>query len=202
MIKLYYAARTRSARILWLLEELGLPYELVRVDFDRPASRFFAQETPLGKFPTIEDGDLVMCESTAIAEYILERYGEGRLAPPVGSPLRGPFLQWLHFAESTAFPPIGIVVWLSVYREQSDDLAALLSDARERAASSFDFLEREVGDKRYLTGDDFSAADIMMGFTLTAAKLVGVLSDRHPRVSAYLDRLQARPAFAKVMATE
>lgn len=202
MIKLYYAPRTRSARILWLLEELDLPYELVRANFERPTSQFFQQETPLGKFPTIEDGDLVMCESTAIAEYILERYGEGRLAPPVGSPLRGPFLQWLHFAEATAFPPLGIVIWLSVYREESDDLSALVRDARERAASSFDFLERGLAGKTYLVGEAFSAADIMMGFTLTAARMVGVLGDRHPNVAAYLDRLQARPAFAKVMGTE
>jgi glutathione S-transferase len=85
MIKLYFAPRTRSVRILWLLEELELPYELARVEFAAPAERFFAQQTPLGKLPTIEDGDVVMCESGAIVEYILERYGGGRLAPPVGS---------------------------------------------------------------------------------------------------------------------
>jgi glutathione S-transferase len=202
MIKLYYAPRTRSARILWLLEELGLPYVLERVDFERPANRFFQQQTPFGKLPTIEDGDVVICESGAITEYILERYGDGRLAPSVGSPQRGEFLQWLHFAESTAFPPLGIVVWLSVYREESDDLAALVSDARDRAFSSFEFVEQQLGSKRYLLGDDFSAADIMMGFTLTAAQLTGVLDDRLPLVGAYLARLQQRPAFQKALSTE
>jgi glutathione S-transferase len=200
MIKLYYAARTRSARILWLLEELGLPYELEHVDFERPSNRFFQQQTPSGKLPTIEDGDIVMCESTAIAEYILERYGEGRLAPAIGDPQRAAFLQWLHFAESTAFPPLGIVVWLSMYREQSEELAELVQDARARAASSFEFLEHELGDKAYLLGDTFSAADIMLGFTLTAAQLVGVLDARFPRLQAYLERLQARPAFQKALA--
>ena len=116
MIKLYYAPRTRSVRIVWLLEELGLPYTLERVEFQPPARDFFVQKTPLGKLPTIEDGDVVMGESGAIVEYILERYGNGRLAPPIGSPLRPRFLQWLHFAESTAFPPLGIVVWLTLYR--------------------------------------------------------------------------------------
>ena len=89
MLRLYHAPRTRSVRVLWLLEELGLPHELVTVPFKAPSSEFFVQETPLGKIPTLEDGDVVLCESGAIVEYILERYGEGRLAPAVGSPLRG-----------------------------------------------------------------------------------------------------------------
>ena len=110
MIKLYFAPRTRAVRILWLLEELGLPYELARVDFKPTTDRFFIQDTPTGKLPTIEDDGLVMAESGAIIEYILEKYGEGRLAPPPGSPARPAYLQWFHFAESTAFPPMGIVV--------------------------------------------------------------------------------------------
>jgi glutathione S-transferase len=127
VIKLYFAPRTRSVRILWLLEELDLPYELERVEFQPPATKFFAQSAPLGKLPTIEDGDVVMCESGAIVEYILERYGEGRLAPPVGSRDRPAFLQWLHFSESTAFPPLGIVVWLTRYREGAEHHAVAMS---------------------------------------------------------------------------
>ena len=199
MLKLYYAPRTRSARILWLLEELGLPYELERGEFVPPVKKFFAQQTPTGKYPTIEDGDVVMCESGAIVEYILERYGDGRLAPAPGAPDRAAFLQWLHYAESTAFPPVGIVVWLSRYREGADG-DSLLEDARERAASGLDFLERELGGRTWLLGEEFSAADVMMGFTLIAAMSVGVLSDRHPRLQAYVGRLSARPALQKVLA--
>ncbi len=81
MLKLYYAPRTRAARILWLLEELGLPHELERVEFLPTSDTFFQQNTPTGKLPTLEDGDVLLCESGAIVEYILERYGEGRLAP-------------------------------------------------------------------------------------------------------------------------
>jgi glutathione S-transferase len=202
MIRLYFAPRTRSVRILWLLEELGLPYELERVDFLPPAKNFFTQETPLGKLPTIEDGDVVMCESGAIVEYILERYGEGRLAPPVGSRDRAAFLQWVHFSESTAFPPLGIVVWLTLYRKDAEHHAALVEDARSRAAMGLQFLERELGPRRYLLGDDFSAADIMMGFTLVAARLLGVLDDRYPRLTEYLVRLEARPAFQRATAVE
>jgi glutathione S-transferase len=200
MIKLYFAPRTRALRIVWLLEELGLPYQLERVDFVPTARRFFAQRTPLGKLPVIEDGDVTMCESGAIVEYLLERHGGGRLAPAVGTPERAAFLQWLHFAESTAFPPLGIVVWLTVYREDAAQHAAIVEDARGRAASGLEFLERELDDGAYLLGDEFSAADVMMGFTLVAARLLGVLDDRFPALQRYLARLEARPAFQKAAA--
>ena len=202
MIKLYFAPRTRTIRILWLLEELGLPYQLERVEFRPPAKRFFAQATPLGKLPTIEDGDVVMSESGAIVEYILERYGGGRLAPPIGSRERASFLQWLHFAESTAFPPLGIVVWLALYRDDAARHPDLVADARARAATGLDFLERQLEGRSYLVGGEFSAADIMMGFTLVAARLLGVLVDgAHPALHAYLARLEARPAYQKAIAT-
>ncbi len=202
MIKLYFAPRTRSVRILWLLEELRLPYEVERVDFRPTARTFFSQSTPTGKLPTIEDGDVVMCESGAIVEYILERYGKGRLAPPVGSPQRARFLQWMHFAESTAFPPLGIVVWLTVYRTDAQEHAALVNDARGRVAAAFDFLESGIGEFDYLVGNEFTAADIMMGFTLVAARMLGVLDDGYPKLQAYLARLQARPAFQKASTFE
>ena len=202
MIKLYFAPRTRSVRILWLLEELGLPYQLERVEFRPPAKTFFAQPTPLGKLPAIEDGDVVMSESGAIVEYILERYGEGRLAPAAGSPERASFLQWLHFAESTAFPPLGIVVWLTLYRDDAARHATLVADARARAAMGLDVVERSLAGRRYLVGDEFTAADIMMGFTLVAARLLRVLVDgAHPALHEYLARLEARPAFQKAIAT-
>lgn len=201
MIKLYFAPRTRSVRILWLLEELGLPYELERVEFRPPARQFFAQRTPLGKLPAIEDGEVVMSESGAIVEYLLERYGAGRLAPPVGSPERARYLQWLHFAESTAFPPLGIVVWLTLYRDDAARHPDLVADSRARAARGLDILERELDGRRHLLGDEFSAADIMMGFTLVAARLLGVLVDgAHPALHAYLARLEGRPAFQKAIA--
>jgi glutathione S-transferase len=202
MIKLYFAPRTRSVRILWLLEELGLPYELERVEFLPPAKNFFAQRTPSGKLPTIEDGDVVMSESGAIVEYILECYGEGRLAPDPGSRDRAAFLQWLHFSESTAFPPLGVVVWLSLYRNDASSHPAVVEDARGRAAAGLEFLEGELGTKAYLLGSDFSAADIMMGFTLAAAVQLGILDDRYPALRAYLERLQARPAFQRAAAAE
>ena len=136
----------------------------------------------------------------AILEYILERYGAGRLAPPVGSPGRAAFLQWVHFAESTAFPPLGIVVWLTLYRDDTERYTALVADARSRAATGLEFLARELGSQPYLLGGEFSAADIMMGFTLVAARMLGVLDDRYPTLDTYLARREARPAFSKAAA--
>jgi glutathione S-transferase len=199
MITLYHAPRTRSVRILWLFEELGLPYELKKVEFVRPSTTF-SQRTPLGKLPVIEDGEVTICESGAILEYILERYGRGRLAPAVGSPLRGPFLQWLHFAEGTAYPPLGVIVWHTLYKGDADGLPSVIEDARDRARTALDFLEQALAENAYLLGDDFSGADIMVGFTLAVARALNVLDDRYSQLAAYLARLEERSAFQRALA--
>ena len=198
MIKVYHAPRTRSIRILWLLEELGVPYAIERVAF-APAPAPFAQATPFGKVPALEDGDVTMFESGAMVEYLLERYGRGRLAPAIGSAERAPFLQWLHFSESTAFNLIGTVVWLVLYRKDADQNAALIADAKARAAVGLDFLERHLGDSEFVLPSGFSAADIMLGFTLSAARAFGILDDRFTRLNAYSKRLESRPALQKAL---
>jgi len=202
MLTLYFAPRTRSVRVAWLLEELALPYRLERREFVPPERRFFSQATPTGRFPTLVDGDVTLCESGAIVEYVLERYGEGRLAPPIGSPDRPRYLQWLHYAESSAFPPVGIIVWLTRYRGGQDDEDGLLDDARARAASALGFIEEGLGEGDWLVGDLFTAADVMMGFSVLAAKSVGVLDERFPRLNAYLGRVFERKAFQAVAALD
>lgn len=199
MIRIYHAPRTRSLRVLWLLEELELPYEVTKVEFQNPAKNSFAQETPLGKLPTLEDGEITMCESGAMLEYLVERYGNGRLAPAPGTPARALYLQWLHFAEATAFPPLGILVWLTRYRDDGARHTELLQDTRVRAAKGLEFLENGLGDKPWLLGEEFSAADIMTGFTLVAARMLGVLDDRFPRLVDYLARLEERPAYQRTL---
>jgi len=194
VLTLYFAPRTRAVRVRWLLEELGLPYELRRVTFNVP-KRVFSQDTPLGKLPVIEDEGVVFCESGAIVEYILEKYAQGRLAPPIGSPLRGPFLQWLHFAEGTAFPPLGVLIWHGFYQGEADRYPEVMQHARERADGALAFIERALVGQQYLLGDEFSAADIMMGFTLVVARMLGVLDARYPELERYVARLEARPAL-------
>lgn len=196
-MKVYSAPRTRSVRVVWLLEELGLAYELETVEFKPTSSEFFIQDTPTGKIPTLVDGDVVLAESGAILEYILERHAPGSdLSPRPGSPERGEYLQWMHFAESTAWVPIGNVVWLALYREGRDG-ADLLQDARARAVRSLSFIEEQLGDREFLLASGFSAADIMMAFTLGVAQRLELLSEAHPRVLAYLQRLFERDAFRR-----
>jgi len=198
MVTLYHAPRTRSARIYWLLEELGIPYEIKQVAFvpPLPPAKVFAQGTPAGKFPTIEDGDFVMFESGAILEYLIEKYGKGRLAPAPGTPLRGPYLQWVHFAEGTAFPALGNLAW-HMFKGDADKVPEAIADYRGWAAAALDVLERTLAGKDYLLGSEFSGADIMMGYTLACAKWFGLLGSEYPNLATYLSRLEARPAFRK-----
>jgi glutathione S-transferase len=200
VIRLYHATLTRSMRILWLLEELGLPYELESVEFVRP-TRPFAQRTPFGKVPTLVDGEVAMFESGAILEYLLERYGAGRLAPAPGTPARAAFLQWVHFAEATLLPPLGQLAWNLVMKPAEERIPQVVEESRATAAAALDVLERALDGREYLLGS-FSGADVMMGYSLQSARWFGVLTEAgHPRTSAYFERLSARPAFQKALAT-
>ena len=199
MIKLYHAPNTRSIRILWLLEELGIPYELERVQFQVPKVPF-AQNTPYGKVPAIEDGDLAMCESGAILEYILERYGKGRLAPAVGAADRGHYLQWVHFAEATVLPPLGDVVRHTMFKPEPERIKSVADEGRMRATAALEVVERALEGKDYLLGAEFSAADVMMGLALWIARRLNSLDPKLTNVAAYLDRLEKRPAFQKALA--
>ena len=201
MIKLYHAPLSRSVRVLWLLEELGLPYELHAAPLEPPAPRPFAQKTPTGKVPTIEDDGVTIFESGAIVEYLLEKYGSGGLAPPVGSPLRGPFLQWVHFADATAFTGLGNIAWHTRFRDDAERMADALADYRQWAEASLDALERNLRGRDFLLGADFSAADIMVGYTVLVAKAMGLIGAQHAAVDAYLTRLTERPALRKALRT-
>jgi glutathione S-transferase len=198
VLKLYHAPLTRSIRIRWLLEELGLPYELATLDFVPPSTPF-TQQTPTGKYPTLEDGEVVMFESGAILEYVLERYGKGRLAPAVGTPARAAFLQWVHFAEASVMPPIGQLAWNLIFKSEAERNAGAIADARRLATVVLGVVERALAGKDYLLGADFSGADIMMGYGLQSARGFGVLGDAQPGLGRYLARLEARPALERAM---
>ena len=198
MIKLYHAPLTRSIRIYWLLEELGLPYELSIVKFT-PGKTPFAQATPYGKVPAIEDGDVVMIESGAILEYILEKYGQGRLARAPGTAARPAFLQWVYFSEATVLPPVGDIVRHTLFKPEPERIPAVVEDARGRLGATFAVVEKALDGKPHLLGTDFSAADIMMGVTLHIARRLNSLEDRFKNLHAYLGRLESRPAFRKAL---
>jgi glutathione S-transferase len=202
MIRLYHCPHARSARVLWLLEELGVPYDLVKLDFtpERLKSPDYLKIHPLGKVPAIVDGDLTLFESGAIVEYIVERYGEGRLAPPPGSAERAAFLQWLHFGEATLLPPLGDIAQHTIFRPEAERIPAVVADARQRAAAVLALLERVLSERAYLAGSDFTAADIMTGYGLHLTKLLGLLTPDQPNIQAYLGRLAERPAFRKAFA--
>jgi glutathione S-transferase len=200
VLRLYYAPRTRAVRVRWLLEELGLPYVLERVAFVVPSGGFFAQATPSGKVPVLDDDGVVIAESGAILEYVVERYGQGRLAPPLGSPARGRYLQWLHFAEGTLSLPLSTILWHTVYKGDADQVPGVVADARDRAQRTLLVVEEALADDAYVAGPEFTAADIQLHFTLAAARVFGVLDARHPRLLEYLLRLEQRPAFARATA--
>ncbi|HWP64789.1 MAG TPA: glutathione S-transferase family protein [Candidatus Limnocylindria bacterium] len=202
MLKLHHASKTRSVRVLWLLEELGVPYELNVVPFTQEflKSPAFLRVNPCGSLPAIEDDGVVMFESGAILEYLLERYGNGRLAVAPGSPARPRYLQWFHFGEATLLPPLGDIAQHALFRPEAERIPAMVADGQRRAAARLDVLEQALAASPYLCGDAFTAADVMVGYGVAIARLLGVVGERHPNVAAYLARLEARPAFQKAFA--
>lgn len=196
MLKLYAAPRTRSLRVAWLLEEMEVDYEVVLSKLEPTKSQFFIQNTPTGKFPTIDDEGFILFESGAIIEYLLEKHGNTALVPPAGTHEKAEWLQWLHFADGTAFPPLGILIWLTVYRDDAAQHERLIEDARQRAGTAFSVLADRLEGRQWLLGERFTAADIMIGFTLLAARLLGVVAPES-QLGSYLARLEARPAFQR-----
>ncbi|MEO8008803.1 MAG: glutathione S-transferase, partial [Betaproteobacteria bacterium] len=167
MLQIYHAPRTRGFRVIWLCEELALPYSIVRVDM-APAYRSspeWRRLNPVGKVPVMRDGDLAMFESGAMVQYLLDRYARGRLQPAAGTAEHGLYLQWSWFAEATFARPLGEIV--NHRREFAGaEAPAAIAEMRARALSCAQAVDQAVQDKSYLLGDEFSAADIMMGYTL------------------------------------
>ena len=200
MITIYHAPGTRSIRVIWLCEELNVPYERVVVDFS-PAYRASAEWrklNPVGKVPALRDGDFTMFESGAMVEYILERYGNGRLRPPPGTRAAAMYLQWSWFAEATFARPLGDIAQHTFVKPQAQRLPAMVEDGRARAFACLDALEAAVPGGAYLVDDTFTAADIMMGYTLILARRFNVLTTtNYPNVNAYMGRLETHPGFSK-----
>jgi len=195
MITVYHLEHSRSQRILWLLEELGVPYEVQRFARDPSgrAPQAYRALHPIGKSPLIRDGDLVLAESGAIVEYLLERHGDGRLQPPPGDPLRARYLHWFHFAEGTA---MAFLMGQIVLGYAGDGAAPMRQVFEQEMQRILGYVAGEIRDDPWLAGSSFSAADVMMGYVLETVAERGELQE-HPRLLAYVARMRERPAHRR-----
>ena len=213
MIVVHHLNNSRSQRILWLLEELGLEYDIRRYQRDPKtmlAPPELRQIHPLGKSPVITDGDFTLAESGAIVEYLLERYGNARLLPPPGTPEKLRYTYWLHYAEGSMMPPLLMkLIFDRLERTPMPFFVKPIARAiAQKTKSSFiepninrhlDYMEAELGKTAWFAGPEFTAADIQMSFPLEAAVSRGGLDAKRPNLMAFLERIHARPAYKKAI---
>ena len=202
MITIHHLGVSQSDRVVWLLEELGLPYTLKWYDrgpdFLAPAE--YRALHPAGTAPIITHGDLVMAESTAIVEYISQRYGKGTLSVPVDDPDYPHYLYWMHFNNTLQ----GALFIKMAVQATGADMAAdnlVLTTTARREEGIYRALEQRLGESDYLGGPRFSCADIMSMFNLTSLTMLGarVIDENMPNTKAYVERVSARPAYQKAM---
>ncbi len=201
MLTIHHLGRSQSERIVWLCEELGIPYMLKR--YERRADNRLAPPEykalhPLGIAPVITDGDLVLGESGAIVEYLIQTYGDGRLARRRGDPGFTDYLYWFHFANGTLQPIVGRLMYLE--RVDPSPANAPLQAARERFNLVLSLVEERLGGVPYLAGEELTAADIMSVFSLTTMRLFKQFDlGPYPDILAYLRRIGARPGYQAAM---
>lgn len=200
MLKLHFAPNSRAGRIVWLLEELELPYELNRMDFHPKdlKSDEHRMRHPLGRVPVLEDGDVTIYESGAIVEYIIERHKNGGLKPPVDAPEFPAYLQWFHYCEGMVMPPVNTIVvhTLLLPPDRRDETA--LGQARKLLNKALQPVDEALAGKEYLIGD-FSAADVMLGHACFMSNRLGAVDDAMTNLKGYVERVAARPAFQKAI---
>ncbi len=199
-LKLHFAPNSRASRISWLLEELELPYELNRMDFhpkDLKSDEHRARH-PLGRIPVLEDGDVLIFESGAIVEYILERHKNGGLKPAVDSPEYPYYLQWFHYCEGMVMPPVNTIVVHTLLLPPDRQDATVREQARRLLTKAWAPVNEALEGKEYLIGD-FSGADIMLGHAAFMSNRLGCIPDEMTNLKAYVERIAARPAFDKAI---
>jgi glutathione S-transferase len=201
MITIHHLDKSRSERIVWLVEELDLPYQLettLRENGLAPAS--YRAIHPLGRAPIISDGELVLIESGAIVDYLISHYGNGRLRPSVSSPDYARYLQWLHYAEGTAMSSLLLDYFVSSIEGGAAALTPRLEMVRARNTEMLSHIDTELGQRAYFAGAEFSCADIMMEFCFAfLARAKGETFASYPHIADWLQRIHARPAYAKSM---
>jgi glutathione S-transferase len=199
MITLYHAPFSRSLRVRWLLEELGLEYRLETRSFPELKRPEHLALHPLGKVPALTDGEIVLFESGAILQHLLERYGEGRLEPKPGTKERALFWQWFHYAEASVTPPLGLIVRHTVLLPEAERIPAVAAGARAQTRETLAPVERALEGRSWLL-PEFSAADVMMGYSVKLASLMRLLDAATPNLAAYLARCEERPAYKRAAA--
>ena len=212
MITVHHLNDSRSQRVLWLLEELSLPYEVKR--YERDAKTMLAPPElkaihPLGKSPVIDDGDVRVAETGAIVDYLVETHGKGRLAPPSGTEAGRRYRYWLHYAEGSAMPPLLLKLVFGQLPKRAPGLVRpLVKSIAAKAQSGFidpqlqthiDFWEAELTAHPWFAGGAFSAADIMMSFPIEAGATRIPGFDRRPKLKAFLETIHARPAYQRAL---
>jgi len=213
MIIVHHLNNSRSQRVLWLLEELGVDYEVKRYERDpqtmlAPAS--LRAIHPLGKSPVITDGAVTVAESGAIVEYLVKSYGNGRLLPAAGTPERLRYTYWLHYAEGSAMPPLLLKLVFGrletapvpfFVRPVIRMIVGKVNDSfiDPQIKLHLDFMESELGKSEWFAGNELTAADIQMSFPLEAAAARGGLDGRYPKLAAFLKKVQSRPAYKRAL---
>jgi glutathione S-transferase len=198
MLKVHHLNNSRSQRILWLLEELNAPYEVVQYQRMSPiplAPPELKAVHPLGKSPVITDGDITIAESGAIVEYILDKYGNGRLRPQAGSHAHIRYIEWLHYAEGSAMLPLLMHMYLGFLGEAA---APLRPRVDSEIANHLSHIESGIKGRQFFVGHDLTGADIQLTFVLEAADASGLLQN-YPALADYLARVQARPAYRRAI---
>lgn len=211
MLVVHHLNNSRSQRVLWLLEELGAPYEVKR--YQRQPNMLAPKELraihPLGKSPVITDNGNTVAESGAIIEYVLKTYGQGRLIPADDTPERLRYTYWLHYAEGSAMTPLLLKLIFGLLPKRAPFLIrpivnavatkALATLVTPQLRQHMAFWESELGKSEWFAGDDFTAADIQMSFPLEAASARGGLEQGHPKAMAWLAKIHARPAYQRAL---
>jgi|TARA_B110000003_G_scaffold69026_1_gene70332 glutathione S-transferase len=196
MLKVHFAPNSRAGRIIWLLEELKLPYEVNRMDFhpkdlksDEHRSRH-----PLGRIPVLDDGDVRIYESGAIVEYVLERHKNGNLKPDVSSNNYPDYLQWFHYCEGMVMPPINTIVVQTILLPEDRRDETVLNQAKKLLSKSLEPVNEALEGKEYLIGD-FSAADIMLGHACFMSYRLGSIDSEMKNLKKYVENISNRSAF-------
>lgn len=190
-MKLFWSTKTRASRAVWMLEEAEVDYEIEAVDIraeNRSDDRAFRLASPMGKVPALEDGDVRVAESAAICIYVADRYAPGRLAPALDSAARGPYLFWVLYTPAVVEPAL------------AEKFSGTEPNPKSHGWGDFelmlDTLETGIGDRSWILGDEFSAADVMLGSSVIFMQLFGVLPSS-ARLAAYAERCMSRPAYRK-----